>query len=286
MTRSTFLHLRIPFSFFLMPVFWLGAVVSGSQADLAFWGIFIALHLFIYPASNGFNSYYDRDEGPIGGLSRPPQVKRELLMYSLIFDFLGLVLAIWVSGWITGAALLMYGLASKAYSHPAIRLKSMPVAGLLTVALFQGAFTVLTVVYALAPTKISHPKTWIAAILSSLMLFGSYPMTQIYQHEEDKKRGDQTISLTLGIKGTFLFTMGFFGVTVAGYVAFLWYYWNFWYAAGFVIALLPVLVFFIWWFNSVLQNTKNANHTNTMRLNFISSFMLNLYFALLFIIKD
>ena len=31
----------------------------------------------------------------------------------------------------------------------------------------------------------------------------AYPMTQIFQHEEDK-RGDETLSLKLGIKGTFL----------------------------------------------------------------------------------
>ena len=45
------------------------------------------------------------------------------------------------------------------------------------------------------------PSVQIPAILSSLLLFGSYPMTQIYQHEEDARRGDKTLSLKLGIQG-------------------------------------------------------------------------------------
>ena len=41
------------------------------------------------------------------------------------------------------------------------------------------------------------------AFLCTLMLLGSYPMTQVFQHEEDAKRGDLTLSRILGIKGLF-----------------------------------------------------------------------------------
>lgn len=36
-------------------------------------------------------------------------------------------------------------------------------------------------------------KVILVGLLSSALLLGSYPMTQIYQHEEDTKRGDKTI---------------------------------------------------------------------------------------------
>ncbi|UOQ78239.1 hypothetical protein MUN84_06535 [Hymenobacter sp. 5516J-16] len=64
--------LRIPFSVYLMPVFWFGlsALPPGFSVARAV-GVFVVLHLLAYPASNGYNSYYDQDEGSIGGLRQP-----------------------------------------------------------------------------------------------------------------------------------------------------------------------------------------------------------------------
>jgi 1,4-dihydroxy-2-naphthoate octaprenyltransferase len=65
--------LRIPFSFFLMPVFLFA--LSQAQADKLGTQpiVFVVLHLFIYPASNAYNSYMDQDEGPIRGIAKPAQ---------------------------------------------------------------------------------------------------------------------------------------------------------------------------------------------------------------------
>ena len=43
----------------------------------------------------------------------------------------------------------------------------------------------------------------LAMIASSLLIGGFYPLTQIYQHEEDYNDGVITISYLLGYKGTF-----------------------------------------------------------------------------------
>src|ERR1700684_1733623 len=69
--RSTIQLLRFHFSFFLMPVYWfaLSQVVNPDIKRALL--IFIILHILIYPSSNGFNSYMDRDEGSIGGLKSP-----------------------------------------------------------------------------------------------------------------------------------------------------------------------------------------------------------------------
>lgn len=65
---STIQLLRFHFSFFLMPVFWL----SLSQVKNIHTGntifVFIILHLLVYPASNGYNSYMDKDTSSIGGI--------------------------------------------------------------------------------------------------------------------------------------------------------------------------------------------------------------------------
>ncbi|MEM8895006.1 MAG: ubiquinone biosynthesis protein UbiA, partial [Bacteroidota bacterium] len=149
MKRSTWLHLRIPFSFFLLPVF-LFAVSILDQLD--WWLAVIVgviLHIFLYPASNGYNSYFDKDEQSIGGLKNPPKVSKELYWISLLFDGIALAVGLWIS-WQFAVMLLVYGLVSKAYSHPSIRLKKMPIIGWITAGFFQGYFTFLMVIVGVA----------------------------------------------------------------------------------------------------------------------------------------
>src|SRR6478736_9084300 len=130
--RSTIQLLRFPFSFFLMPVYWfaLSQVVrpNGARALL----IFIILHFLIYPSSNGFNSYMDRDEGSIGGLKSPLQPTRQLLYATLTMDGLAIILGFLIS-YYSVLATGLYILASRAYSARSIRLKKYPVIGFLTV---------------------------------------------------------------------------------------------------------------------------------------------------------
>ena len=219
--KNIILHLRIPFSFFLMPVFWFAL----SQSEKPSWGVavgvFVLLHLFIYPASNAYNSYYDKDEGAIGGLENPPPVSRELFYVAWFLDILAIVIAYFLSGWILSIALFIYSSISKAYSNDKIRLKKYPILSWLTVGVFQGAFTYLTVIQAVDNIPLSdlwQEKYLFPSALSSLNLLGFYPMTQIYQHEEDAKRGDLTMSRLLGIKGTFLFTASIFLIVTVGFL--------------------------------------------------------------------
>lgn len=281
---STWQHLRLPFSFFLLPVYLFALSISPQIA----WGkaflAFVALHLFIYPASNGFNSYYDKDEKSIGGVEKPLPVSKELLNASLIFDLIGLNIG-FLAGWEFALALFIYGLASKAYSHPAIRLKKYPIISLQTIAFFQGAFTFLAtyqVVNQVPFGKLFENSTLIPAGLSSLMLLGSYPMTQIYQHEEDSQRGDKTMSLLLGIQGTFIYTISIFGLATAGFAYFYYAYFSLKSAILFLIALFPVLFFFFSWFLQVLKNEQEANFKNTMRLNMISAVCLNVFYIIFY----
>lgn len=280
--KSTWLHLRIPFSFFLMPVF----LFASSQVNIDWknWILaFVAIHLFLYPASNAFNSYFDKDEGSIGGLEKPPKVSRELYWVALLFDLLAVCVGAFVS-WQFAAALLVYGLVSKAYSHPSVRLKKYPIISWLVVAFFQGFFTYLMSLQAIANLdwyEMLEKRHLYAAALSSCLLAGSYPMTQIYQHQEDAQRGDRTLSLMLGIEGTFIFTAIWFFLANVGFIAFF-YNHNTW--RGILIfetALLPVLIFFGKWFWQVRKNPNKADFRNTMLLNKISSLSLSVAFVLM-----
>ena len=199
--------MRIPFSVFLMPVFWCAlsaAPVFDLQKATA---VFLILHLLVYPASNGYNSYFDRDEGSIGGLKHPPKVTHRLFYLVVVFDFLAVLLSLLIS--IPFAVcVLVYLFVSKAYSYDKIRLKKYPFLSTFTVVFFQGAFTFLMVQIGsgVAPEHYFSNNNLILALVSSLFLCGSYPLTQVYQHTEDKKRGDETLSLKLGLQGTFIFS--------------------------------------------------------------------------------
>lgn len=283
---SSWLHLRIPFSWFLLPVFLFSVAISPNlNPDRLLW-VFIIIHFFLYPASNGYNSYFDKDEKSIGGLKNPPPVNKGLYYLALLFDAIAIVLGFLKISALFAGMLLIYGLISKAYSHPSIRLKKYPIGGWLVTGLFQGCFTFLMCYAGLNDfdlETILKPHVITPALLTTIMLLGNYPMTQVYQHEEDARRGDRTLSLRLGIRGTFYFTALVFGLAVAGFFFYFNHYYKISYAWQFLMALSPTLLFFSYWFLQVRRNESAANYSHTMWLNLISSTSLNIFFVWFFL---
>jgi hypothetical protein len=55
--------------------------------------VFFILHLLVYPASNGYNSYMDRDTGPIGGIKNPLQPTRQLFYTTVLLDITAVLLS-------------------------------------------------------------------------------------------------------------------------------------------------------------------------------------------------
>ena len=283
MQRSTWLHLRIHFSFFLLPVFLFALSISTVSNWYNAIMSFIILHFLLYPASNGYNSYFDKDEGSIGGLKNPPQVTTQLYFVSLIFDLVAILLGALIIGYPFAIMLLIYGVASKAYSHPSIRLKKYAIPGWLTIFIFQGYFTFLMAYLSINDASISQlwkSQIQLPAILSSVLLGGAYPMTQIYQHQEDRSRGDITFSIKLGILGTFHFTAVMFLLATAGFIYYYLNYFDLTHLLLFQLLLVPSLFYFLRWYFEVRKNLERADYKSTMRLNLISSSCLNLFFIL------
>lgn len=272
--KDILLHLRLPFSFFLMPVYWFAiSQTPNLEKPKAIW-IFVILHIFIYPASNAYNSYFDKDEGSIGGLEKPPAVDKKLFWASWIIDILAVIISFFVLDWVFALMIFVYGLVSKAYSNDKIRLKKYPILSWFIVGLFQGAFTYFTIILVFEKNFGNLHGQILPAMISTMMLWAVYPMSQIYQHEEDAKRGDTTMSMLLGITGTFIFTAIVFSIAFAGF----FFYFN---QADFLYLLifnLPTLVFFGWWFVKVLKNSNQANFKNTMWLNLLASLCLNAFY--------
>ncbi len=244
--------------------------------------IFIILHLLVYPASNGYNSYMDRDTSPIGGLEKPLRPTRQLFIVTVCMDVAAILLSLLVSS-IFLLGIFLYILASRAYSYRKIRLKKFPIIGYLTVVIFQGAVTFF-LVYHGANSNLTVKVPVIAMIASSLLIGGFYPLTQIYQHDEDFKDGVKTMSYLLGYKGTFIFT-GIVYALAFGMLA-LQFFLNLELLRFLILQtfMLPVLVYFFVWFRKVLKNKKEANFKNTMRMNLLASVCTNLGFITLLIL--
>ncbi len=285
-TSSSLKHLRIPFSFFLMPVFFFALALTPNLNESRLLWVFVSLHLFLYPSSNGYNSYFDKDEESIGGLRHPPKVTKDLYWLSLFF----LVVAIGLAGIISfsfATMILVYGLVSMAYSHPSIRIKKYPWLSWIIAGLFQGYFT-FAMIYAglssLGWDVMLKSHVLIPGLLTSLMLWGNYPLTQVYQHGEDSRRGDRTLSLILGIKGTFSFSAFLFALSGA---TFIWYFLNrnqidiSW---VYLAAMAPIIVFFLIWFSFIRVNpTKYAAYSWVMSMNTVSAICLNAFFIYYFL---
>lgn len=284
--KSNWLHLRIPFSYFLLPVYLFGISVGPNLSETGLLWIFVILHLLLYPASNGYNSYFDKDEKSIGGLKNPPPADRGLFYLSFLFDSLAFVLAYFLVNWQFLVMIFVYSMVSRAYSYSGIRLKKYAWLSWFIAGFFQGAWVVWAVYLGLNGFDFNHllkAHVLIPGLLASALLWGSYPMTQVYQHEEDAKRGDQTLSLKLGIKGTFLFTGICFAVASALFFLYFMEYYQMRYGLVFLAAMSPVVVYFSWWFLQVLKDEKAANFTHTMRLNFLSATCLGSFFLYLFL---
>ena len=285
LTRSTWLHLRIPFSYFLLPVYLFALGISPNlEPDRMLW-VFLIVHLLLYPASNGYNSYFDKDEKSIGGLRNPPPVNTGLYYTSLLLDVVAIVAGYIKVNLLFALMLLIYGLASKAYSHPSIRLKKYPIGGWLITGIMQGFFTFLMCYVGINDFEVGnllHIKVIFPALLTSLMLMGNYPMTQVYQHEQDRLHGDLTLSSRLGVRGTFLFVLIMFLITAGGFSAYFALYQSSKFVMDFMFFLFPVAAFFLYWMARVWQDSARVNYGNTMLLNFISATCLGAFFIYFF----
>jgi 1,4-dihydroxy-2-naphthoate octaprenyltransferase len=277
---SNLLHLRLPFSLFLLPIY-LAALAAAESIDLArALATFAIIHLLLYPASQGFNSYFDRDTGPIGGIERPPPVDSSLLGLSLILDIAALAAGFILCGAIFALGILAYGTASKLYSWDRTRLKSRPVIGWLMTGFGQGGLTFCLVLATVDPRGLDAitPISLFDALSVSVLLLGVFPLTQVYQHEADATRGDLTMSRLVGVRGTFYLAGACLGIGVLSLGALVFLQSGAAWTLAFVLLETPAALYFGLWLRAVLRDPRVADYRRTMGMNLIASGLLNLFY--------
>ena len=166
-----------------------GAAIGPAALGLALWVV------CLNGGTLAINSAFDRDEGDVAYLRHPPPPPRRLFGFGL-----GLMLA----GFAASLALprgyvAAYGIClvmSLGYSVPPVRLKSA--AGADWVINMVG-FGTLTPYAGWASTGRSLDLAHAVLLLAFCPLFASlYPLTQLYQVDEDARRGDRTLAVRLG----------------------------------------------------------------------------------------
>ena len=178
--------------------------------------------LFLNGGTLAVNSAFDRDEGDVGYLDAPPPVPRYLATFSIALMLAGQLWALLVmpiAFSLTYAACMVMSLL---YSVPPVRLKAVAGADWIINMVGFGSLTPFAG-WAATGTPLTLPGAWV--IGSFCPLFASlYPLTQLYQFEEDRARGDRTLALVIGVRGSLLVALGaavlaFGGFAIAGRIA-------------------------------------------------------------------
>jgi lycopene elongase/hydratase (dihydrobisanhydrobacterioruberin-forming) len=161
--------------------------------------------VFLNGGTLAINSVYDRDEGDIGYLDAPPPPPRHLFAFSVGLMAAGQVLALLLLPPLYSIVYAACFAMSIVYSVPPFRWKA--VAGLDLVINAIG-FGTLTPLAGWAVTGYPLSLWAVLTLLAFCPLFAAlYPLTQLYQYEEDRARGDRTLALVLGMRRSLLFAL-------------------------------------------------------------------------------
>jgi lycopene elongase/hydratase (dihydrobisanhydrobacterioruberin-forming) len=155
------------------------------------------------------NSAVDRDEGDIAYLHRPPPPPAHLAAFGLALMSAGLAgsLLLPVAYRLVYAACLVL---SVLYSVPPFRLKAVPGADW---AINMLGFGTMTPYAGWAATGLAVDTARMLVLIGFCPLFAAlYPLTQIYQYEEDGRRGDRTLARTLGLRRSLIVAAGSAGL--------------------------------------------------------------------------
>jgi len=151
------------------------------------------------------NSAFDRDTADIAYLRRPPPPPPGLFRFGLALMAAG-QLGAFLLGWRFAAAYGFCFLLSVLYSVPPARLKAVAGADWLINLVGFGAMTPLAG-WLSTGLPLRAPETM--AMLAFAPLFAAfYPLTQLYQLEDDRHRGDRTFALALGARRSLAVALG------------------------------------------------------------------------------
>ncbi len=197
--KDFFVHLRLHYQFLILSGAYLcGGLCAPALAPAAFLAQFLNVHVLLFGGVTAYNSYWDKDKGAVGGLRRPPPIAEWFLPASWILQAAGLA---WSSR-VSAASAAVYAFAMLffwAYSRPGIRWKGHPWLGLPAIGVATGVCGFLLGV--MHGGGAVPRQAWPAALGVAFLIVSLFPMSQVYQVEEDRERADMTFTARFGLPG-------------------------------------------------------------------------------------
>lgn len=194
------LHLRLHYQFFILSGgYLLGGYLADDMNTAQFWIQFLNVHVLLFGGATAYNSWWDKDEGAIGGLKHPPKMEKWMHPVSLFFMFAGWAWSVIIGleyAMVYGISLLFFWL----YSTPHARWKGRPLLSLVAIAVSTGFNSVLLGLW--AAEGAFAPSVLLSALGASAILLSLYPVSQIFQLDEDRLRGDETFTARYGLNST------------------------------------------------------------------------------------
>lgn len=218
------IHLRIIYQLILLSGGYLLAGLFVQEIDLKLFATyFLWWHLGLYSGATAYNSYWDKDEGPIGGIHKPPPMKPWMWGASWLWMIspLPIIFIDYTSGSLSVATFILYGTSLFlfwAYSSPILRWKGHPYLSVFVIAISTGTNGFLMGYLAAggdlgasnyfgaainieATNYLVSVLPYIGASGVALILISLYPISQLFQMEEDQRRNDRTLAMHIGLNG-------------------------------------------------------------------------------------
>jgi 4-hydroxybenzoate polyprenyltransferase len=174
----------------------LGATLRGAHVGALIGGLFVWVVL-LNGGTLAINSAYDNDVGDIGYLDDPPPPPRHLAGWGFALMLAGQGLALVLPRGFAIAYAICFAM-SMLYSVPPVRLKAVAGADWLINMIGFGTITPYAG-WALSGHALTESGAW--ALAGFAPLFAAlYPLTQLYQLDEDRARGDRTLAIALGAR--------------------------------------------------------------------------------------
>lgn len=275
------IHLRLHYQFFILSGgFLLGGVLTPTPDYSTFLWQFLNVHILLFGGATAFNSYWDKDEGPIGGLKNPPKMTRWMRDASMAMKFTGLIWAVTI-GWLYATIYLISMILFWLYSTPLARWKGDPYLSLIAIGLSTGTSSVL--LGALAAGSELSGTILIAAIGVTLLILSLYPVSQIFQIKEDRKRGDYTFAIRFGKKGVIQFFFSFF---ILGAVLISLAIMDQYFITGTLFMVLSLISLIVLWRLITKLTEEKSDYSRVMFLKFIASLSYVLFLVTILVLRD
>ncbi len=285
------IHLR-PASFLPSFIFTLsGYAISIKPADVGTVAIeliqlFFIFSILLFGGTCAINSFYDKDTGPINFLTNPPLAPKYLHIFGYFCHFMAFIVGCSMGGDFFKLIIISI-ILSFIYSVPIgsqqWRGKNVPIVDNLINAIGCG-FISFNLGYTFNHHLVDLNST-VFGIIFTLTVFGSFPVTQIFQiHQTDVKSKFKNYTTYLGVKKSLYvgYLLIFFGTLAATLQIYFneVFYQNIntkiiFFILYVVITVISVLIMKNWSINySYKDEKKNLNYKNqTLKLLLVGRLM-------------